>query len=108
MMGFRAAVWIVLLAVAALSVWAIQQGVTMGLAALALLGAAIFMFLRPNTGTVLFLALAYTNAPVLLGQRIASPHLLGAAMTVLIMVPIVSCSAHLPSLRCSRWIPASP
>jgi hypothetical protein len=89
MMGFRAAVWIVLLAVAALSVWAIQQGVTMGLAALALLGAAIFMFLRPNTGTVLFLALAYTNAPVLLGQRIASPHLLGAAMTVLIMVPIV-------------------
>jgi len=44
---------------------------------------------RPNAGTLLFLALAYVNAPVLLGRVVGNPQVVGAGLTLLIGVPIL-------------------
>ena len=83
---------LLLLGVSVMSLLAIQQGVSVGLAAPFGLVALGLLFLRPATGTLLFLALAYMNAPVLLGQTVGSPQLAGMAVTALVGIPIL---AHL-------------
>lgn len=83
---------LLLIGVSAMSLLAIQQGVSVGLAAPFGLLALALLFLRPATGTLLFLALAYMNAPVLLGRTLGSPQLAGVAVTALVGIPIL---AHL-------------
>lgn len=55
-----------------------------------LAGAALaltLIVLRPAVGTILFLALAYANVPVLLGQLVGNAWLVGAAASGLIVLP---------------------
>lgn len=82
-------VFLLLLGAAAMSVFAIQQGTMIGLAIPLGLAGLILLFSRPDTGTLLFLALAYMNAPVLLGRTVASPQIIGIAVTALIGFPIL-------------------
>ncbi len=79
---------VLLVGVAAMSVFAIQQGVAVGLATPFGLVALTLLFLKPNTGTLLFLALAYMNAPVLLGRLVGSPQLAAIGVTTLLSIPI--------------------
>lgn len=78
-----------LLAVAGFALWTVQQPAWMAIGALGAIFALIVLVMRPNTGTLLFLALAYVNAPVLLGRVIGSPQIVGAGLTVLIGIPIL-------------------
>ncbi len=80
---------LLLAVVAGFALWIVQQSTWMALGALGVVFALIVLVIRPNTGTLLFLALAYMNAPVLLGNVIASPQIVGAGLTVLIGIPIL-------------------
>ena len=95
LLGARTVV-LLLLGVSAMSLLAIQQGVSIGLAAPFGLVALALLFVRPATGTLLFLALAYMNAPVLLGRTLGSAQIAGMVVTALIGIPIL---AHLFARR---------
>jgi hypothetical protein len=73
-----------------LALWAVQQPAWVILGALAVVFALIVLVVRPSTGTLLFLALAYVNAPVLLGRVLANPQIVGAGLTILIGIPILA------------------
>ena len=87
---------VLLVGVAAMSLFAIQQGVTMGLAMPFGLVALTLLFIKPNIGTLLFIALAYMNAPVLLGRLVGSPQTVAMGVTALLGIPI---AAHLVKRR---------
>ena len=80
---------LLLAGVAGMSVLAIKQGVSVGLAAPFGLVALGFLCFRPTLGTLLFLALAYMNAPVLIGRIIGSTQVAAAAVTALVGFPVL-------------------
>src|SRR5215510_1273304 len=77
-----------LLATLLCSLWAIQNGITLSVAAILAL-ALVLLLVRPDAGTLIFLALAYANVPVLLGTRVGGPELVGIAILPLIGFPIL-------------------
>src|SRR5215510_4918383 len=78
-----------LLATLLCSLWAIQNGITLSVAAILALALVILLLVRPDAGTLIFLALAYANVPVLLGTRVGGPELVGIAILPLIGFPIL-------------------
>jgi O-antigen ligase len=78
-----------LLATTLCSLWAIEHGITMSVAAILVLALVILLLVRPDAGTLFFLALAYANVPVLLGNRFGGPELVGIAILPLIGFPIL-------------------
>jgi len=88
MLGPRFTV-LLLAGVAGMSLLAIGQGVSVGLAAPFGLVALGLLCLRPMLGTVLFLALAYMNAPVLIGRVIGSPQIAAMGVTALVGFPVL-------------------
>lgn len=86
----RAAAPIVLVGAMVMALWTVQQPTWVVLGALCAVFALIVLVARPNTGTLLFLALAYVNAPVLLGRVVANPQVVGVGLTLLIGIPILA------------------
>jgi len=78
-----------LVVVAAFALWTVQQSTLVAIGALAAVFALIVLVARPNAGTLLFVALAYVNAPVLLGRIVGNPQVVGAGLTFLIGIPIL-------------------